>query len=117
MLGSPVRLARRARATSSVFDRLSDLHVTPSLVARPWSEAGPLRVPATAVYTRSDAMVRWQSCRLGPGRRRENVEVYGSHYGLAHNPAVLHVVADRLAQGDLSWRPFTPRALVRHAFP
>ena len=97
-LGSPVRSARRAPAS-------------------PGSQARPLRVPATAVYTRSDAIVRWQSCLLRPGKRRENVEVYGSHCGLGHNPAVLHVLADRLAQGDQSWRPFAPRALVRHAFP
>ena len=116
-LGSPVRLARRARATSRVFDRLSDLQVTPSLVARPWSEAGSLRVPATAVYTRSDAIVGWQSCLLSPGKRRENVEVYGSHYGLAHNPAVLHVLADRLAQPEHRWRAFAPGVLVRHAYP
>lgn len=116
-LGSPVRLARRARATSRVFDRLSDLHVTPSLVARPWSEAGPLRVPATAVYTRSDGIVGWQSCLLSPGKRRENLEVYGSRHGLAHNPAVLHVLADRLAQPEHRWRAFAPGVLVRHAYP
>ena len=45
------------------------------------------------------------------------VEVYGSHYGLAHNPAVLHVLADRLAQPEHRWRAFAPGVLVRHAYP
>lgn len=117
-LGSPVRLAGRGgRATSQLFDRFSHLHVAPSLVARPWTEAGALRVPATAVYTRSDGIVPWKSCLLGPGKRRENVEVYGSHYGLAHNPTVLHVLADRLAQPEGRWRAFSPGSLVRHVYP
>jgi pimeloyl-ACP methyl ester carboxylesterase len=117
-LGSPVRFARRGgRATSQLFDAMSHLHVAPSLTPRPWAEAGPLRVPATAVFTRSDGIVPWQACTLGPGKRRQNVEVHGSHSGLAHNPTVLHVLADRLAQSEHHWRPFTPGPLVRHLYP
>lgn len=117
-LGSPVRLARRSgRAASQVFDAMSHLHVTPSMVARPWAEPGPLRVPATAVYTRSDGVVPWQSCLLPPGRRRQNIEVRGSHSGLVNNPTVLHLLADRLARPERSWRPFAPGPLVRHLYP
>ena len=117
-LGSPVQLGRRGgRAASELFDRYSHLHVAPSLIPRPWAEAGPLRVPATAVYTRHDGVVPWKSCLLGKAKRRENVQVYGSHYGLAHNPTVLHLLADRLAQPDRQWRPFAPGPLVRHAYP
>lgn len=117
-LGSPVRLARRsASTTSQLFDRFSHLHVVPSVVPRPWTEAGTLRVPATAVYSRSDGIVAWRSCLLPAARRRENVEVFGSHYGLAHNPTVLHVLADRLAQPERTWRPFAPGPLVRHLYP
>jgi len=117
-LGSPVRLARsKARATSQLFDRFSHLHVAPSLVARPWSEPGPLRVPATSIYTRSDGIVSWQACLLRAGKRRENVEVYGSHLGLALNPTVLHVLAARLAQPVRTWRPFRPGPLTRHLYP
>lgn len=117
-LGSPVRLAGRSgRSTSRLFDRYSNLQVAPSLVARPWTEAGLLRVPATAVYTRRDGVVSWRSCRLESGRRRENIEVYGSHSGLGHNPTVLHLLADRLAQSEQHWRPFSPGLLLRHAYP
>src|SRR3954449_4581361 len=79
--------------------------------------AGPLRVPATAVYTRSDGIVPWQSCRLPAGKRRENVEVYGSHIGLAQNPTVLHLLADRLAQAHGKWHPFRPGPVLRHLYP
>ena len=117
-LGSPIRLARtRGQATSRLFDRFSHLHVAPSLVARPWSEAGPLRVPATSVYTRSDGIVSWQSCLLRPGKRRQNIEVYGSHLGLVLNPTVLHLLAVRLAQPAHTWRPFRPGPLTRHLYP
>ena len=74
----------------------------------PYEEFGLLQDNAEEFGIRLDRL---------PSIRRENVEVYGSHCGLGHNPAVLHVLADRLAQGDQSWRPFAPRALVRHAFP
>ncbi len=36
----------------------------------------------------------------------ENIEVYGSHCGLGHHPAVVYAVADRLAQPEGGWRPF-----------
>lgn len=117
-LGSPVRLARpRAHETSRLFDCFSHLNVAPSLVARPWAEAGPLRVPATSVYTRSDGIVSWQACLLRPGKRRQNIEVYGSHLGLVFNPTVLHVLAARLAQPAHTWRPFRPGPLTRHLYP
>jgi hypothetical protein len=41
-----------------------------------------------------------------PAAQTENVRVHGSHIGLLHNPAVLYVVADRLAQPQGGWQPF-----------
>lgn len=78
--------------------------------------AGP-RIPATSLYTRSDGVVCWQTCLLRPGKHRENIEVYGSHLGLALNPSVLHVLAARLAQPVHAWRPFRPGPLTRHLYP
>ena len=68
---------------------------------------GPPPVPATAVYTRTDGVVPWQSCIEYPGQRHESIEVKGSHTGLGHNPAVLLVIADRLAQPEGTWSRFT----------
>jgi pimeloyl-ACP methyl ester carboxylesterase len=117
-LGTPVRLGgRRGRAASQAFDRLSRLGLSPPLVVRPWREAGRLRVPATSVYSRSDGIAPWRACRLHPGKSRQNVEVRGSHLGLAHNPMVLLLIADRLAQRPDSWRPFTPPPTTRWAYP
>ena len=76
-----------------------------------------LRMPSTAVYSRTDGIAPWKSCFDDAGPQNEAVEVVGSHCGLGHHPAVLHVVADRVAQPAGSWRPFVARGLWRLWFP
>ena len=66
----------------------------------------PAGIPTTSVYSRSDAIVPWRASIIPAGPLRENVEVRGSHLGLGHNPPVLVVVADRLAQPENRWQPF-----------
>jgi pimeloyl-ACP methyl ester carboxylesterase len=68
----------------------------------------PLPVPSTAIYSRSDAVVAWQSCQEDEGPLSENIEVASSHLGIGHHPVVLLTIADRLAQPDGAWRPFAP---------
>lgn len=55
----------------------------------------PDSVRYTAIYTRSDGSVDWRACRTG--MRDVDVEVPGTHAGLAFNPSVYRVVGDRLA--------------------
>lgn len=68
--------------------------------------ARPLPVPSTAVYSTWDGVVDWRACRQEPGPTSENVAVHSSHLGMGHDPAVLWVVADRLALPRNDWRPF-----------
>jgi pimeloyl-ACP methyl ester carboxylesterase len=68
----------------------------------------PLPVPATAIYSRTDAIASWRSCREEQGPFSENIEVESSHLGIGHHPVVLLTIADRLAQPEGQWRPFTP---------
>ncbi|MEJ8851202.1 alpha/beta hydrolase [Variovorax rhizosphaerae] len=66
---------------------------------------GQLPVPSTAIYSRTDGFVAWQSCideHLCD--TNENIEVCSSHSGLGFNAQVLYVIADRLAQPDGRWR-------------
>jgi pimeloyl-ACP methyl ester carboxylesterase len=70
--------------------------------------AEPLRVPSTAIYSRTDGIAAWQSCRETPGPQSENIEVASSHCGIGHHPVVLLTIADRLAQPEGAWRPFEP---------
>lgn len=117
-LGSPVlRRLRWAQGASRLVD--SGAHLIPGAggLPRPWAEPGPLRVPATSVYTRADGIVDWASCRFPAASQRENVEVRGSHLGLASNTSVLWLLADRLAQPEAQWRPFRPPLPLRPMYP
>lgn len=59
----------------------------------------PPGVPCTAIYSRSDGIIAWRCCLEDDTPLTENVEVRGSHFGLPVNPAVVRVIAERLA-GD-----------------
>jgi pimeloyl-ACP methyl ester carboxylesterase len=74
----------------------------------------PAAIPTTSIYSRTDAIVPWRASMLRPTSRHENVEVRGSHLGLGHNPAVVVVVADRLAQQLGEWRPFEAPGWANH---
>lgn len=65
----------------------------------------PLPVPSTAIYSRMDGIVAWETCiEETLSRTNENIEVLGSHSGLGFNVQVLYVIADRLAQQSGAWR-------------
>lgn len=51
-------------------------------------------VPLTSIYTQFDGLVRWQDCLC----ESENIEIYGSHLGMTHNPDVLRLILERLDQ-------------------
>jgi hypothetical protein len=43
--------------------------------------------------------------------------VYGTHFGLAVNPAAIIAITDRLAQPEGTWTRFRPPAAARHLYP
>jgi len=51
------------------------------------------RVPTTSIYSRSDGVVNWKACRRSD---INSIEVKGSHVGLALNPEVYRILAQRL---------------------
>ncbi len=105
-LGSPFNGERRANHAHRMFERTSGKEMdrfAPDLVARVKT---PPPVPSTAIYTRTDGIVAWECCKENEAPFTENIEVEGSHCGLGHNPAVLWVVAERLAQKQGTWMPF-----------
>jgi len=101
-LGSPFRHVPGEESHPAAFIR--------AMSGGRWTERsldeGPLPVPATAVFTRTDGVVPWRASQADDAPRAENVEVVSSHCGLGHHPAVLWTVADRLAQPAGEWRPF-----------
>lgn len=67
----------------------------------------PPPVRTTSIYSRSDGVVAWQTCRH---HKRSvlvhDIEVGGSHVGMNWNRDVLAVVADRLGQESGPWRRY-----------
>jgi triacylglycerol lipase len=58
----------------------------------------PLEIPTTAIYSKTDGVVHWESCIDRSGAKTvENIEVMASHVGMGVNTEVFKVVADRLA--------------------
>jgi pimeloyl-ACP methyl ester carboxylesterase len=108
-LGSPFALADRGADASPggrAYQRLAPVASNGRIHRSRSSLARPLPVPSTAVYSKWDGVVDWRSCRQEPGTISENVAVHSSHLGMGHDPAVLWVVADRLALPRGDWRPF-----------
>lgn len=114
-LGSPFRwLERSTRSGVPLSDSPLDVDHSGQIRRDIGHDGGTGGVPSTAVYSRTDGVVPWRACVERPGPRRESIEVVGSHIGLGHNPAVVVVVADRLAQPEGAWSPFrAPRGLAR----
>jgi pimeloyl-ACP methyl ester carboxylesterase len=70
-----------------------------------------LRIPppirTTSIYSRSDGVVAWETCRHDERSRLvQDIEVDGSHMGMGWNREVLNIVADRLGQQAGAWRPY-----------
>lgn len=56
----------------------------------------PKSIAQTAVYTQNDGIVDWRYCRTG--NCDCDIEVPGTHIGLAFNPSVYTIIAERLAK-------------------
>jgi triacylglycerol lipase len=110
-LGSPFRGIRshplvlaasqrvRARITSQGRGREGHACYTgyctcPAVTA--WGQQFPASVPQSAIYTRSDGIVDWRFCINDD--RATDAEVSGTHVGLAFNPAVYRLIAERLSK-------------------
>jgi pimeloyl-ACP methyl ester carboxylesterase len=57
----------------------------------------PLPVPSTAVFTREDGLVAWETC-FSEETNGLPVEVKGKHVTICRNPATLRTVGRRLAE-------------------
>jgi len=116
-LGSPYRLSDpRATKARLLYEVGTTGHRTEAgrdTRTTTFNPPRPLPVPATSIYTRSDGVVPWEACVEGRSATCESIEVFGSHSGLGHNPAVLWIIADRLAQSEGTWRPFRPNGPIR----
>ena len=121
-LGSPFGTTDGAAVSQfvkSAFERISRQSV--EQLRRSLTQLDPRRppgVPATAIFSRSDGVVHWQSCLEQDTDNTENIEVYGSHCGLVVNPSALVAMVDRLAQPHGDWQKFAhPGTMPGVRFP
>jgi len=116
-LGSPFRGHPSSSNLDKIFNLFSEVpyEEIPSSFLQHMAEPPP--VPTTALYTRGDGVVAWQSTvELSDRQDVENIHVGGAHLGLGFNPRVLFALADRLAQPEGAWRPFVPPLLLSALF-
>jgi pimeloyl-ACP methyl ester carboxylesterase len=107
LLASPIRLPT-ASPLEPVYKLLAPWHRRD--VMRPVAAMNaPPPVPVTAIYTKSDGIVAWESCREIDGALRESIAVRGAHGTMVRNPEAWRIIADRLAQPEGAWRPYGTR--------
>lgn len=120
-LGSPWRPEGEVTRTTPLFERAARRHGLSERAREIVGELrGPLPVPVTVLWSRTDGIVNWRGCAVD-GPHTENIAVPSSHTGLPANPLSLAAVTDRLAQEDprhpepFSWptalRTLAPRPL------
>ncbi len=108
-MGSPFRGHPSSSNIHKLFNMISEVpyEKLPNEFLQSMATAPP--VPTTALYTRGDGVVAWQSTvELSERYDVENIHVGGAHLGLGFNPRVLVALADRLAQPEGQWRRFKP---------
>lgn len=116
-LGSPFAATQAQRShADDAYRRLTHLHAAERAPARA-GLARPIPVPSTAVYSRRDGIVAWQTCVAEPSTLHENVQVRCAHVGFGVDPATLWVVADRLAQPEGHRQPFRAPFMLRPLYP
>lgn len=105
-LGTPFAALAQGNHAGTVFKLLNrdKAHVAPGLESR-IRECPP--VPTTSIYSKTDGIVSWRGCVEKHTATSESVEVHASHLGMVTHPQVLRVVADRLAQPEGRWKPFS----------
>lgn len=116
-MGSPFRGHPSSSNVHRIFDMISE--VPYSKIPQDFLQhmAVPPPPPTTALYTRGDGIVAWQSTvELSDRDDVENIHVGGSHLGLGFNPRALVAIADRLAQPEGYWKPFRPRLWMKPFF-
>jgi pimeloyl-ACP methyl ester carboxylesterase len=104
VLTSPIRLPT-ASPVEPIYRMLSRWH-SRSSADRYATLNDPPDVPVTAIYSRSDGILAWQSCLECEGPRLESIEVKGPHSTMARNLGAWRIIADRLAQPEGGWAPY-----------
>jgi pimeloyl-ACP methyl ester carboxylesterase len=106
-IGSPFTGNPYATSIWKLYQRISGVQFDSEAARQEYLESATVpAVPSTAIYSKLDGITAWENCVDPHDDATDNVEVYSSHMGLCVNPAVLWLIADRLAQNEYAWQPF-----------
>ena len=106
-LGSPLTGTPRSTNAWRAYEYFTGQKMSdPKLQSQVREGHNPPPVPSTAIFSKNDGIVAWQTSREVPAKTTDNIEVRGSHCGLGANPAVWWAVANRLALPENGWKPF-----------
>lgn len=120
-LGSPISVdaagSQSPRAIKALYRLASHRLGAAAHVMQPRAktlrERRRLALPTSCLYSLGDGVVPPQEATIdGDPALHENIQVPGSHLGLGFNGIVLAIVADRLAQPEVGWKPFQPQGLL-----
>ncbi|HET7074753.1 MAG TPA: alpha/beta hydrolase [Mycobacterium sp.] len=116
-LGSPVGITSPRQSRGARYYEWFTSEHLPEYAFDLWTEAPPLSIPVTSIYSRSDGVVRWQACLYPEGPLTENIAVCSSHFGMGFHPAAVYAVLDRLAVPVDNWHKFVAPKHLRAYFP
>ncbi|MCR9279740.1 MAG: alpha/beta hydrolase [Pseudomonadaceae bacterium] len=110
-LGSPISGNPTQSPLWTAYRQLNPEMATPAAIARVQTmRAVPPPVPASAIFSRSDAIVHWHRAQEVDAPQSESIEVIAGHMALLLHAPTFYAVADRLAQPTDNWRSFQPPA-------
>jgi pimeloyl-ACP methyl ester carboxylesterase len=97
-MGSPWRAEGERTRTTPLFERARRTHGISERAEKVVDELrGPLPVPTTAIWSKTDGVVGWRGCRVEESETARNVPVPSSHLGMASNPFALAALTKALA--------------------
>ncbi len=110
-LGSPISGDPTQSPMWQAYRQLNPEMASPEAIARVQAiRAVPPPVPASAIFSRSDAIVHWRRAREVDAPQSESIEVIAGHMALLLHAPTFYAVADRLAQAVDNWQAFAPPA-------
>lgn len=120
-LGSPINMDKSdavAALVTRMFEQSTGM--TPEEMRDAlefFDETNSPPVPMTAIYSKADGVVHWEGCmEREEDHMTQNIEVCGSHCGMAFNPSIYRIIADRLAQPADDWQKYQRSAVLAAAY-
>ncbi len=98
-MGSPWRAEGERTRTTPLFERARRTHGLSERAEKVVDELrGPLPVPTTAIWSKTDGVVGWRGCLVEESETARNVPVPSSHLGMASNPFALAALTKALVE-------------------